>query len=197
MEASTTDNPHVRRLLEGNERFVLGQSKRTFATDRLSELAEGQAPFAVVLGCSDSRVPVETIFDQEPGDLFVVRIAGNYATPDVLGSIEFAVSILKTPLLLVLGHSTCGAVGAAINYVRTGQEAPAHIQLLAKAVEPAARATQRAEDWTHAAVAENVRLNRKAVVTSSDIIGQAQRNRSLTIAGGVYDLRSGVVSILE
>ncbi|MBV9269575.1 MAG: carbonic anhydrase [Candidatus Eremiobacteraeota bacterium] len=187
----------IKRLLEGNARFVLGKSDRSMAADRLAELAGGQKPFATVLGCSDSRVPVETIFDQQPGDLFVVRIAGNYAAPDTLASIEFGTTVLGTRLLLVLGHSSCGAVTAAIEYVRTERPAPGHMQHIIQAVQGSARATQDNEDWLHAAVAENVRRNVKAVRDDSDIIADTAANGALTIAGAVYDLRSGVVSLLE
>src|SRR5690349_14241803 len=134
--------PHegIQRLLEGNARFVLGKTNRNVAADRLAELAGGQKPFAIVLGCSDSRVPVETIFDQQPGDLFVVRVAGNYAAPDTLASIEYAATVLGTRLLLILGHSSCGAVTAAIEYVRTERPAPGHMQHIINAVEGAVRA---------------------------------------------------------
>lgn len=199
MEPDTIDatNPHLKRLLEGNARFVLGQSRRNSTTDRLAELAANQQPFAITLGCSDSRVPVETIFDQEPGDIFVVRVAGNYAAPDAVGSIEYAVEVLKTPLLLVLGHSSCGAVTAAVDFIRTGRKAPGNIHLLADAIEPAARAVQGAEDWIHAAVGENVRQTRRKLCESSDLLAKAVNSGRLTMAGAVYDLRSGVVSLLE
>jgi len=191
--------PHegIKRLLEGNARFVLGKTNRNVAADRLAELAGGQKPFAIVLGCSDSRVPVETIFDQQPGDLFVVRVAGNYAAPDTLASIEYAATVLGTRLLLILGHSSCGAVTAAIEYARTERPAPGHMQHIINAVEGAVRAVQSSEDWLHAAVAENVRRNVQAVRDDSDIIADTAENGGLTIAGAVYDLRSGVVSLLE
>jgi len=187
----------IKRLLEGNERFVLGKSDRTKAADRLAELAGGQKPFAVVLGCSDSRVPIETIFDQLPGDLFVVRVAGNYVAPDTLASIEYAVHVLGVRLLIVLGHSNCGAVTAAIEFVRTGRTAPGHMQLLAAAIEPSARAMESREDWLHAAVADNVRRNVEAVRADSDILTEISADGELAIVGAVYDLRSGLVSILE
>lgn len=191
--------PHdgIKRLLEGNERFVLGKSNRTMAADRLAELAGGQKPFAIVLGCSDSRVPIETIFDQQPGDLFVVRVAGNYAAPETLASIEYGAAVLGIKLLLVLGHSSCGAVTAAIEYVRTSRPAPGHMQQIVNAIEGAARATQDNADWLHAAVAENVHRNVEAVRSDSDIIADTAENGGLTIAGAVYDLRSGLVSLLE
>lgn len=191
------DNPNIKRLLEGNARFVLGQSRRNNKTDRLAELAANQQPFAIALGCSDSRVPVETVFDQEPGDMFVIRVAGNYAAPDAIASIEYAVEVLRTPLLLVLGHSNCGAVTAAVDFVRTGRKAPGHIHLLADAIEPAARAVQGAEDWIHAAVGENVRRTRQNLCANSPILAEAVTSGRLAIAGAVYDLRSGVVSLLE
>src|SRR5581483_6066968 len=105
----------LKNLMDGNARFV-AETPITGRPlmDRVRELAKGQSPFATVLGCSDSRVPVETVFDHEPGDIFVIRIAGNFVDDSGLGSIEYAVAVLKSPLVMVLGHTSCGAVKAAI-----------------------------------------------------------------------------------
>src|SRR5579863_23728 len=111
--AELTPADALERLKAGNARFVAGTPRPKPFGPRIAALAKGQAPFGVILACSDSRVPVETIFDQQPGDLFVVRVAGNFLNTDGLGSIEFAVALLKSKLVVVLGHESCGAVGAA------------------------------------------------------------------------------------
>jgi len=164
-------------------------------TAKRVELANVQEPFAVVLGCSDSRVPVETIFDQEPGNVFVVRLAGNVIDAYTLGSIEYAVAILKASLLLVLGHSSCGAVTAAVDYVKNGARQPGHIQGLVGAIVPAARRTRDgAGDWLARAIAENVRLNMERAIDESSIVAQAVAAGALGIAGAVYDLHTGKVT---
>ncbi len=173
-------------LMAGNGRFASGQPRSRPRIERVRELAAGQSPFAVVLACADSRVPVETLFDHEPGDIFVVRLAGNFLSEAALASIEYAVKVLKSPLVMVLGHTSCGAVQAAVDFVRTGEAFPGHIQLLADAIAPAARACRDAGgDWVQNAVAENVRLNVTAL-----------GRENITAVGAVYDLGSGVVSLL-
>lgn|SRR5579872_195322 len=182
-------------LLEGNARFVSGSPRAQMHTAKRVELANVQEPFAVVLGCSDSRVPVETIFDQEPGNVFVVRLAGNVIDAYTLGSIEYAVAILKASLLLVLGHSSCGAVTAAVDYVKNGARQPGHIQGLVGAIVPAARRTRDgAGDWLARAIAENVRLNMERAIDESSIVAQAVAAGALGIAGAVYDLHTGKVT---
>src|SRR5271155_2604626 len=112
-----TPDEALARLLEGNRRFVAGTPQAPEPSAERIALASGQHPFAVVLGCSDSRVPIETIFDQRPGDLFVVRIAGNFVNEDGLASIEYAIDVLSSELVVILGHTRCGAVQAAMNYI--------------------------------------------------------------------------------
>ena len=129
-------------LKAGNQRFVsdkAGASRRT--SERMTELAQGQAPFAIVLGCSDSRVPLEMVFDQGLGDLFVIRVAGNIVAPSLIGSVEFAASKFGTRLVVVLGHSDCGAVGATIDALSGNGEAEtknldAIVQRVRPSVEP-------------------------------------------------------------
>lgn len=176
-------------LLEaGNARFVGGAAQSD---------PRGQAPYAVVLGCSDSRVPIETIFDQAPGHLFVVRVAGNFLNDDNLGSIEFSVAVLKSRLILVLGHSNCGAIEAAVGYVKDGTTQPGYIQELVTKLGPAARNVRgNPGDWVGNAVAENVKLNVAAMTGRSTIIAQAVKSGEVEVKGGVYDLRSGSVTFL-
>jgi carbonic anhydrase len=182
-------------LKEGNERFVGDRGTCASLSVRRLELAAGQNPFAIVLGCSDSRVPIETVFDQVPGHIFVVRVAGNFVTADGLGSIEYGVAVLKAPLIVVLGHSACGAVDATIKYVQGGPKPPGHIMGLVDAIEPAVRETKGgAGDWLENAIARNVRDNIRALAARSSIVADAVSQKSVQIAGGVYDLHSGKVT---
>jgi carbonic anhydrase len=184
-------------LKAGNARFVADKSECGPLTARRLELTQGQAPFAIILGCSDSRVPIETIFDQMPGNLFVIRVAGNFLNEDEFGTMEYGVAVLKSKLILVLGHERCGAVTAAVDFVKTGTKQPGHIQNLVKALAPAAKATQgRPGDWVANAVAENVRMNMAEVDEESEIIAAAIKSGDVAVAGGVYDLESGKVQFL-
>ncbi|TAM58921.1 carbonic anhydrase [bacterium] len=187
----------LRSLLQGNERFIAGTPNALPDAVARVEQAAGQAPFAVVLGCSDSRVPVEMIFDQAPGNLFVIRLAGNTATLDAVASIEYAVAVLKTPLLLVLGHSTCGAATAAVDYAANGTTLPGAMQRFVDAVVPAAlRARAAGGDWIAQTVAENVRHNLDQVVEQSVVVSHALAQGALQLAGAVYDLHSGRVDVI-
>ena len=184
------------QLLAGNRRFAAGTPSSRPHIERVRELAGGQSPFATVLACADSRVPVETLFDRDPGDIFVVRLAGNFVSDAALASIEYAVSILKSPLVMVLGHTSCGAVKAAIDFLETERPLPGHMQIFATAIEPAARAARgRGEDWWADAVAENVRLNAERLRTTP-ILREALAGGGTEIAGAVYDLRNGEVRLV-
>lgn len=183
------------RLREGNLRFVEERPQATVHSALRVELASGQDPFAVVLGCSDSRVPIETLFDQQPGNLFVARVAGNVVSEDVLGSIEYAVELLDVQLVVVLGHSACGAVQAAIQAIEFGTTYKDHIQWLVDAVVPPVRAArERKGDWLHDAVAGNVRHSADAILERSGIVRSAAERGSVRVEGAVYDLHSGRVT---
>ena len=185
----------LKLLREGNERFVIDKPETRPLTPLVAELANGQNPFAIVLGCSDSRVPVETIFDQPPGNVFTVRVAGNFLNADNYGSIEYAVAVLKAKLIVVLGHSKCGAVAAAVAFAKDGTTQPGHIQDLVTAITPAAEATRgRAGDWVVHAVQENVHRNVIAMTAGSTIIADAVRAGDVEVRGGVYDLHTGKVT---
>jgi carbonic anhydrase len=185
---------HLQALMAGNARFVAGTPHCEPATTRRVELASGQAPFAAVLACSDSRVPVEAIFDHGPGDIFVVRVAGNFINADNLGSLEYGVAVLKASIVMVLGHSNCGAIKAATEAAK-GESFPGNIQELATALLPAAKATKGAPgDWVANATRENVRLNLRALTDLSSILTDAIRNGRLWTVGAVYDLHTGKVS---
>jgi carbonic anhydrase len=185
-------------LMEGNERFAAGRPASRPAIERVRELARGQSPFATVLACADSRVPVETLFDHEPGEIFVVRLAGNFLSEAALASIEYAVQILKSPLVMVLGHTSCGAVKAAVDFVRTGEALPGHMQVLADAIAPAAQAVrERQGDWWHNAVVENARFTAERVRTAAPILDQVFLRREARVVGAVYDLSTGRVSLVN
>jgi carbonic anhydrase len=195
--AAATAEQSLQLLKEGNARFVAGESHHEGYTARRLELVAGQSPFAIVLGCSDSRVPIETVFDQLPGNLFVVRVAGNFLDDNGLASIEYSIAILGSSLIVVLGHSRCGAVDATLQYLRNGTVQPGHIQRLVTAIEPAAVAVRDKDgDWWDNAVAENVRLNVAAMTNCSAIVARAVESGTVGVVGGVYDLHGGKVSFI-
>jgi carbonic anhydrase len=184
-------------LMEGNARFAAGTPRPPAPIARVRELAAGQSPFATVLACSDSRVPVEILFDHDPGDIFVVRVAGNFVTDPGLGSIEYAVAVLKSPLVMVLGHTSCGAVKAALEFVEQGKTFPGQIQVLAEAIAPAAReVAHEPGDHVRNAVAANVRLAVQRLKTATPIMAEAVNSREIEVVGGVYDLATGKVTLL-
>ncbi len=182
--------------MDGNARFVAGTPASRPTIETISRLAALQRPFATVLGCADSRVPVEAIFDHDPGEIFVVRLAGNFLSEAALGSIEYATAVLESPLIMVLGHTSCGAVKAAIDFIQTGVPLPGRMQALADAVVPAVRAAGRADDLWHAAVVENVRRTVGLLEDSAPVIRDAVEAGRVQVAGGVYDLKTGQVNLL-
>lgn len=197
----TTANEALQRLREGNARFVAGESEHDHADQaRRTETARlGQHPIACVLACADSRVPVEIVFDCGIGDLFVVRVAGNVAGPHkTAGSVEYAVTQLGVPLVIVLGHSGCGAVEAAMDK----QELGPPIQSLLQAIKPAcAEARQLHPDADHdalldAAVEANVRHQLQALreLAPGMLAGESAGDKQAT--GAIYDLASGAVRFL-
>jgi carbonic anhydrase len=191
-QSSTPAPDEVLELLAaGNRRFVAGQPlapNRGF--ERLRETATRQAPIAAFLGCADSRVPIEIVFDQGFGDLFVTRVAGNVATPEIIGSVEFGTAELGAKVLYVLGHTACGAVTAAV--ART--EVPGQISSLFQHLRPAVRA---AGDDVARAVRENVRYQANLIAESSPVIARLIAAGRLKVAGGVYDLATGRVTPVE
>ena len=143
-EIPTADEA-LAKLMEGNARFVSGDMQHpNLSAERRAELAEGQAPYAVIVSCSDSRVPPELVFDAGPGDLFVIRVAGNIVGDDAQASIEYAVGVLKTPLVLVMGHESCGAVGAAVKTQTEGTEFPGSIHDLVETIRPSVETAMEA-----------------------------------------------------
>jgi carbonic anhydrase len=185
-------------LKEGNTRFVSGKSARPRQdSERVKEVAAGQKPFATIVGCSDSRVPSEIIFDQGLGDLFIVRTAGQVSTYASWGSIEFAEEVLGTKLILVLGHTKCGAVNAAV----TLPEVPGHIFTLINAIKPAVQEAQKStKDPAHLldeAIRQNVMMQVAQLKNLEPVLAKRVRDGSLKIVGAVYDLETGEVEFFE
>lgn len=184
-------------LKAGNARFVSGNTRCGPLTARRVELASGQSPIVVLLSCADSRVPLDTVFDQVPGEIFGMRVAGNFLEPFLLGSAEYGVAVLGAPLILVLGHSSCGAVQSTVGYVKDGKPLPGHIQEVVDKIVPAAKASKgQPGDWVVNATAENVRMNAAAFAPQSKIIADAVSSGKVKVVGGVYDLHSGKVNLL-
>lgn len=182
-------------LAEGNERFVEGKRTRPNQTAlHRNNVANSQRPFAVVVGCSDSRVVPEMVFDRGIGDLFVVRVAGQVVEPHALGSVEYAVKHLKTPLVVVLGHERCGAVRAAVE----GKVNEGSIPGLAAAIKPAVdRVRDREGDLIDNAVREQVRSTVDRVKRDSPILGRGVKQKTLRVVGAYYDLDTGKVSFIQ
>jgi carbonic anhydrase len=184
----------LQRLLEGNKRYVQSAPSHPHQTSaRRAEVVQGQHPFAVVLGCSDSRVSPEITFDAGVGDLFVVRLAGNILTDQGIGSIEYAVEHLSTPLVVVLGHGKCGAVTAAV----AGGHAPGRIHTIVESLEPSVKAVQgQAGDAVALATKANVERVVRQLKEMQPILDERVKGGKLKIVGGVYDITTGAVEIL-
>jgi carbonic anhydrase len=195
----------LERLREGNRRFVSDEAVATATSSqaRRTALVAGQAPFAIVLGCSDSRVPAELVFDQGFGDLFVIRVAGNIVAPSQVGSVEFAASIFGTRLVVVMGHTQCGAITATVDELlgRTNTESK-NLRSIVDRVRPSVEtvlAGRKGVDLD-AIVSEAVRANVRASVNhlrhGSDLLEELGRSAGLVVVGAEYSLDTGVVTFL-
>lgn len=189
----------LKRLQEGNARYVANTpNQRDFSAGRAAR-AEAQYPIAAILSCADSRVSPELVFDQAPGDLFVVRVAGNIVTPDLLASIEYGVQFLGAPLVMVMGHSGCGAVDAAIKVLKAKAKLPGHLPELIAAIKPAvivAEKTGGGGNLLEQATTENVKRQVARLKSSPPIVQKLNNEKKIAIAGGVYDIATGKVSML-
>lgn len=185
----------VQRLHDGNARFAAGRSTPEHeGAERREAVAQGQSPLAIVLGCSDSRVGPEVVFDQGLGDVFVIRTAGHVVDDVALGSIEYAAEHLGTPLLMVLGHERCGAVSAAV----AGGEVHGHLAAVLKAIEPAVHEARNIPgDTVDNAVRANVRLVTRQLETSAPILASLVKAGRLKVVGARYDLDTGKVELLD
>lgn len=193
-----TPDEAIQRLLEGNRRYM--NAKRFHPNESLetrARLATGQAPFAAILGCADSRVPPEIIFDHGLGDLFVVRVAGNIVEDAGSGSFEYAVEHLGTPLIVVLAHERCGAVKAAVETLEAGGEAPGHIAELVRKLKPAVEKTKtQPGDKMENAVRENAKKMAAELAGLEPILKEKVDQGKLKVVAMRYDLDTGAVEPL-
>jgi carbonic anhydrase len=188
----------LNRLMAGNRRYVGGVSKRHDFKHEREPLTKGQNPYAGVLSCADSRIAPEYAFDTARGDVFVCRVAGNLANDDVVASFEYAVSVLNTPLILVLGHQACGAVDAAIKSVKDGTTLPGHLPSLVAALTPAVKAAlDQPGDTLDNAIRQNVIKTVAALKTATPILSQAVEAQKLRIVGATYRLTDGKVTMVS
>ena len=184
------------RLKAGNQRFIAGKLQHPHQNPkRRAELVTGQRPFAIVLGCADSRTSPEVLFDQGLGDLFVVRVAGNILDDHVFGSIEYAVEHLGAQLIVVLGHQHCGAVQAAKETLDSKAEAPAHLNSLVTAIQPAVEATRGAD--LEATIKANIENVVQSLRSSEPVLKKEVKAGAITVLGAYYDLGTGAVAFTE
>jgi carbonic anhydrase len=196
----------LERLREGNRRFVADdRSQHSIASEaRRRELADRQQPFAIILGCADSRVPAEIIFDQGLGDLFVIRVAGNIVAPSQVGSVEFAAEQYGTRLVVVLGHSRCGVVLATLEELRRPTESQSrNLRSIVDRVRPSVEALLQTEHrhdedgLVREAVRANVRVSANKLRHGSDVLEQLIQERGLAVVGAEYSLETGVVDVFD
>lgn len=194
MVATLNVQQSLKKLLDGNKRCVAckQQNPRQDARRR-KEVSKGQKPFAVIVGCSDSRIPPELIFDQGLGDLFVVRLAGNIVDALALGSIEYAVEHLGTRLVVVLGHGKCGAVTAATK----GPDAPGHVGAIVKAIQPAVKKVQKMPgDLVDNAIRANASSVVNKIKSSKPILAEMVNKGEIEVIGAYYNIETGAVELL-
>jgi carbonic anhydrase len=185
------------RLMKGNARYVEGVSRRHDFKHEREALAGGQNPFAGILSCADSRIAPEYAFDSGRGDLFVCRVAGNFASDEVVASLEYAVSALNVPLFMVLGHDSCGAVDATINSLKDNTTLPGHLPSLVRALTPAVRATEgKPGDRLANAIRQNVIDNITQLKSATPILSAAVDQGKLKVVGGIYRLGDGKVELI-
>ncbi len=196
----------LERLKEGNLRFVSGGGKSDTYTGHThrSELAEGQEPFAIVLGCSDSRVPAEYVFDQGLGDLFVIRVAGNIVAPSLVGSVEFAAARYGTRLVVVLGHTRCGAVLATLDELQQTTETRSRnlrsiVDRIRPIVEPllATGLSRDPDALVQQAVRANIRASANHLRHGSEVLEQLIQTNGLLVVGAEYSLETGLVDFFD
>jgi len=194
--APMSSDDALKTLMDGNALFVGLMARKSQTVTERAALGAGQTPFASILSCADSRTAPEIIFNQGLGDIFVVRVAGNVATTTERASLEYASGVLKTPLIIVMGHSSCGAVKAAIEAIK-GETFPGDIGNLATIIRPAAEAVRsKPGDWVVNATKENVRRVVSGL-QQSPVLSDLTKSGALNIVGAYYTLETGKVSLLQ
>ena len=195
-QAAITPDAALTLLADGNARFVAGTALRRDYSDQIRATAGAQYPFAVVLGCIDSRVPIETVFDQGIGDIFAARVAGNIVNTELLGSMEFACQLAGSKLVVVLGHTSCGAVKGSISSARLG-----NLTQLVQKIEPAVEAIEGERDVDNAdyvdgVAEENVRLVIAEIRRDSPVLATMEQESEIRIVGAMYDVSTGAVRFI-
>lgn len=188
----------LKRLIEGNARYAANTpNERDFSSGRAAR-AEAQFPIASILSCSDSRVVPDLIFDQAPGDLFVMRVAGNIVTPNLLASAEYGAQFLGSPLIVVVGHSACGAVSAAIKVLKERIVLPGRLPELVAAIKPSVIVSEKVKTGSllDNAIAENVRRQVRLLKTAAPVIQKFYQQKKIDIVGGVYDIATGKITLV-
>lgn len=198
VQSQLTPEDALELLKAGNERFLKNQPFDRHLPSEIKETARGQFPFAIVLSCIDSRVPTEILFDQGIGDLFNARIAGNFINKDILGSMEFACALAGSKLIVVMGHTSCGAVKGACDHVELG-----NLTDMLKALEPAVEATptqpgeersSKNEDFVNRVAQTNVELTMKRILEESEVLRALYEKGEIGMVGAMYDVASGKVT---
>ena len=198
-QSSITSETAIELLKKGNQRFVANQAMQRNISEQVAKTGTGQYPFAAVLGCIDSRVPAEYVFDQGIGDIFNARVAGNFVNADILGSLEFACKVAGSKVIVVLGHSSCGAVKGACDHVQLG-----NLTHMLGNIQPALDAiTSDYEDkssnngaYVQEVAERNVFLNVSKIKSDSPVLNELNENGEIDIVGAMYDVQTGVVSFL-
>ena len=188
----------IQRLMDGNARYVANTPNNADHSVTRNTRAAGQSPFAAIVACADSRVVPELIFDQAPGDLFVVRVAGNFLSEDGIASLEFAAAVLGVQAVMVLGHTSCGAIRATIDSIRDNELPPGHLPSLVNAIRPAVynAMQQNPEDLLTAATAENAVYNARIAAETGPILSEMNESGTVKSLAGVYDIATGKVEFL-
>jgi carbonic anhydrase len=193
----------LKKLQEGNQRFVSGNNRDNEMIVH-NDLSSGQEPFAIILGCSDSRVPAELVFDQGLGDLFVIRVAGNIVAPSQVGSVEFAADMFKTRLVVVLGHSSCGAISATIDNMKNPNDKKSlNIKAIVDRIQPSIEPFRATELWNdskllvHESMRANVRASVNQLRHGSAILEDLIDNEGLLVVGAEYSLKTGEVIFFD
>jgi carbonic anhydrase len=198
LQKNVSPDDAINRLKEGNERFVSGKTINCDLMAQVKGTTNGQAPFAAIVGCIDSRVPPELVFDQRIGDVFCARVAGNFINTDFIGSLEFAAKVAGTPAIVVLGHSDCGAIKGAIDHVKLGNLTAmlANIQPAVKATKASGARDSKNKAFVQAVAENNVKLGVAMLTKKSPVLKELVDAKRLRIVGAMHDLATGRVSFM-
>jgi carbonic anhydrase len=200
MQTSTTADQALRRLEEGNERFRTGRTLRCDSMRQIKASSQGQAPLAAVLGCMDSRVAPEFVFDQHLGDIFSVRVAGNIVNIDILGSLEYATKVLGTKLIVVLGHSECGAIKGAVDEVKLGNLTAMLSNIRPSILKVAAGEgdhTSKNKKFVQSVADQNARDAASQLTSRSEVLAALAKDQQLKIVAAMHDVSTGAIRWLS